>query len=168
MASGYRSRREAPHDMNGAAILLRSWHLCCPIMSSSRNTTPVTVAWQNLRALGRAIPAAERSAATSARHSRMVRRAGFTVALAAGIAALSFAAAQSASMTVAETGSTLIYPLFNESYQRGCQEKFFPSSPKGDECCGLHPAQSQFWRGCGRAAHSRQTKPVDGFYSTVS
>ena len=120
MASGYRSRREAPHDMNGAAILLRSWHLCCPIMSSSRNTTPVTVAWQNLRALGRAIPAAERSAATSARHSRMVRRAGFTVALAAGIAALSFAAAQSASMTVAETGSTLIYPLFNESYQRGC------------------------------------------------
>jgi hypothetical protein len=58
--------------------------------------------------------------------------------------------------------------ILNESYQRGCQEKFSPSSPKGDECCGLHPAQSQFWRGCGRAAHSRQTKPVDGFYSTVS
>lgn len=36
--------------------------------------------------------------------------------MAAGIAALSFAAAQSASMTVAETGSTLIYPLFNACF----------------------------------------------------
>lgn len=43
----------------------------------------------------------------------VVRRAGFTVTLAAGIAALSFAAAQSAAVTIAETGSTLIYPLFN-------------------------------------------------------
>lgn len=43
----------------------------------------------------------------------MVRRAGYTVVLAAGIAAMSFAVAQSAAVTVIETGSTLIYPLFN-------------------------------------------------------
>jgi phosphate transport system substrate-binding protein len=49
----------------------------------------------------------------SACRTRMVRRVGFMLTLAAGIAALSFAAAQSASVTVAETGSTLIYPLFN-------------------------------------------------------
>ena len=31
----------------------------------------------------------------------------------------------------------------NESYQRGCQEKFFPlPPPKGDRCCRLHPAQA--------------------------
>jgi phosphate transport system substrate-binding protein len=40
-----------------------------------------------------------------------LRSAVCIVALAAGLAALSFAAAQS--VTVAETGSTLIYPLFN-------------------------------------------------------
>jgi hypothetical protein len=27
-------------------------------------------------------------------------------------------------------------------------------------CCGLHPAQSQFWRGCGLAAHSGHAKQL--------
>ena len=31
----------------------------------------------------------------------------------------------------------------------------------------LASSPSQFWRGCGLAAYSGQTKPVGGFYSTV-
>jgi phosphate transport system substrate-binding protein len=43
----------------------------------------------------------------------VVRRSVLLGALAAGVAGMSFAAAPSASLTIAESGSTLIYPLFN-------------------------------------------------------
>jgi phosphate transport system substrate-binding protein len=46
------------------------------------------------------------------RLTSMVHRAGRIAALTVGLALFSFAAAHSASPTIAETGSTLIYPLF--------------------------------------------------------
>jgi phosphate transport system substrate-binding protein len=48
----------------------------------------------------------------SDRHIRMIRGIRCTSALIAGLAFLSFAAGHSAAVTVAETGSTLILPLF--------------------------------------------------------
>jgi phosphate transport system substrate-binding protein len=48
----------------------------------------------------------------SACKTGIVGRVGCAVALAVGITAVSLAAAQSAAVTIAETGSTLIYPLF--------------------------------------------------------
>jgi len=48
----------------------------------------------------------------TARDTRIVRRTGWTFALAAGISLFSYAAARSTDVNVAETGSTLIYPLF--------------------------------------------------------
>src|ERR1700733_11432193 len=42
----------------------------------------------------------------------IVRGAGRTALLTAGLAVFSFAAAYSASVTVSETGSTLIFPVF--------------------------------------------------------
>jgi phosphate transport system substrate-binding protein len=48
----------------------------------------------------------------SAGRTRIIHKAGCIAALVVGMIALSLAVAQSAGMTVAETGSTLIYPLF--------------------------------------------------------
>ncbi len=49
-----------------------------------------------------------------ARHTGTVRRAGRFSALAVGLALVSVAVLQLAALTVSETGSTLIYPLFQE------------------------------------------------------
>src|SRR5437763_275635 len=58
---------------------------------------------------------------------------------------------------------------FGESYERGCQGKIFPpSSPRGDGCGDLHPAQSEIWRGFVFATWFSQTKAIDGVGSTVS
>ena len=59
---------------------------------------------------------------------------------------------------------------FELTYKRGMsRKKSSPSSPRGDGCCcGLHPAQSQFRRGCGLAAYSGQDQVVGGLNSTVS
>jgi phosphate transport system substrate-binding protein len=43
---------------------------------------------------------------------RRVGQAACAMALISGMAALSFAAAQSAALTISESGSTLMYPLF--------------------------------------------------------
>jgi phosphate transport system substrate-binding protein len=48
----------------------------------------------------------------SAGRTRMIRKAGCIAALVVGTISLSIAAAQSTPQTIAETGSTLIYPLF--------------------------------------------------------
>jgi phosphate transport system substrate-binding protein len=48
----------------------------------------------------------------SAGRTRIIHRAGSFAALCVGMIALSIAAAQSTAMTVSETGSTLVYPLF--------------------------------------------------------
>ena len=48
----------------------------------------------------------------SACRKRIIHRTGYVVALIAGLTALPIAIAQSTGTTVAETGSTLIYPLF--------------------------------------------------------
>jgi phosphate transport system substrate-binding protein len=48
----------------------------------------------------------------SAGRTRIVRRSGTLAVLVVGIISLSIAAAQSAGLTITETGSTLIYPLF--------------------------------------------------------
>ena len=46
------------------------------------------------------------------RRASIVRRVGYAPALIAALAVLSLAAAQSAPVTVSESGSTLIFPLF--------------------------------------------------------
>src|SRR5580704_14742580 len=63
--------------------------------------------------------------------------------------------------------SKAIWPFFAEdtnrskqSYKRGCQEKILPLPLPEERGCGLHPAQSQFWRGRGLAAYSGQTKQL--------
>ena len=38
------------------------------------------------------------------------------------------------------------------------KKKSFPSSPRGDGRCGLHPVRSQLWRGGRLAAYSGQTR----------
>jgi phosphate transport system substrate-binding protein len=48
----------------------------------------------------------------NARNTRIVRRTGSTFALAAAVSLFSYGAARSTDVSVAETGSTLIYPLF--------------------------------------------------------
>jgi ABC-type phosphate transport system substrate-binding protein len=48
----------------------------------------------------------------TARDTRIIRRTGLTLAVVAGISLFSFAGARSTDVNVAETGSTLIYPLF--------------------------------------------------------
>jgi phosphate transport system substrate-binding protein len=50
----------------------------------------------------------------SVRHTGTVRRAGLFSAVAVGLALVSLAVLQLAALTVSETGSTLIYPLFQE------------------------------------------------------
>src|ERR1700758_2425794 len=50
-----------------------------------------------------------------------------------------------------------LYEL-NESYKRGCQERILLLPLREETDGGLHPAQPQFWRGCGLAAYSGQTR----------
>jgi len=46
------------------------------------------------------------------------------------------------------------------------KEKFLPFSPRGDGCCGLHPAPSQFWLWARRVFRTDQA--VGGLNLTVS
>src|SRR5260370_34470065 len=58
---------------------------------------------------------------------------------------------------------------FDGSYERGCHGKISsPSSPRGDGCGDLHPAQSEIWRGFVFATCYSQTQAIDGVGSTVS
>ena len=67
-------------------------------------------------------------------------------------------------MRIRQSGSP---KRLDESYERGCQGKIFPpSSPRGDGCGDLHPAQSEIWRGFVFAACFSHTKAIDGFCST--
>ena len=56
----------------------------------------------------------------------------------------------------------------DEPYKSGCQGKTLPLPRRGRWMLWLASSPSHFWRGCGFAAYSGLTKPVRGFYLTVS
>ena len=51
-------------------------------------------------------------------------------------------------------------PIFQCPIRGDVKKKSSPSSPRGRRMLCLHPAQSQFRRGCGLAAYSGQTKQL--------